>query len=234
MKARVMFRRQMRYLFLPVVCWWPGMIAALLLFRWLFATLGWTDDFQVPLLAGWLIVCAVIAATHFREEFNLGMQTGVSRRHIFTITLGVWGLALAVIVVGLGIVALVAPGTPLLQDLGYVGVWDQTARVASATLVVLMLVAAACAGLTFAVANATLSPAWLSLLGIGLFWLLWWASFASGSAHLTQNIANGSFTVHRTGAAATPYLWPVLLAIVDGAMLVGDWLVVRRLEPRAK
>ncbi len=233
-KVRVMFLRQLRHIFWPVVCLWPGLVVALLGVRWGFALLGWAADLQVSLLGPWTVICALFSAFQFRGEFNLGMQTGVSRKHIFVATLGAWGLTLLVIAGGLGVLAQALPHLPILQDLGYVGVWDRAAQVASAATAGLMLVVAIGAGLTYAVFAAALPPAWLGALGLGVLGLVWWVSFATTSAHLTQNIANGAFTGHHAGIAATPYLWPLLLAGVAAGLLLIDWLAIMRLEPRAK
>lgn len=232
MKFTVMMRRQLRQVLLPLVCFWPGMLVFAFLPRWLFALFGMTVNGIIPLLAPWMIVCVIFAMTHWRDEFALGMQTGVSRKHIFWATMIVWGLALAVIAAGLGLLALAVPQTPLLRDLGYVGVWYTAARVADMVMVVLMLVAAILGGLTCAFADMALTRGWITVIAIALGGLLLWVANASLSASVTQNIANGALTVRHTGAAATPYLWPLVLGGFNVLLFGADWLLVRHCEPR--
>lgn len=180
----------------------------------------------------WAVICLVYGARHFRVGFNLGLQTGVSRRHILLATAAAWGLALVVIAGGIVLGTQIFPATPLLQAFGYHGTWQVSAQLASKMLGLGLLVVAILSGVAIALVSLILPQAWRGVLLVAWLALFPLGVFGNfGSA--TIAIANGRLGAFQASSALTPWLWPLLLGAGAAILIALDWLLVLRVAPQA-
>jgi hypothetical protein len=172
MKNQVIFRRLLKGIGLPLVYFWAGMIVLWLISVLVFRMVGFQANFGPMPIGIWLAVFTGLAYFNTEPAFDLAMQTGVSRRHIFGDLMLIWSGCTLLTAVILGLWSLIAPMPHLLiQDLGYHGPVDQVVLATNVLLVLLSLMMAAWVGILARIASMKVTDdnRWWFWLGLILF-----------------------------------------------------------------
>ena len=126
MKNQVLCHRLLKGIGLPLVYFWAGMIVLWLISVLVFRMAGFQANFGPMPIGIWLAVFTGLAYFNTESAFDLAMQTGVSRRHIFGDLMLIWSGCTLLTAAILGLWSLIAPmHYRLIQDLGYHGPIDQ-------------------------------------------------------------------------------------------------------------
>lgn len=221
MKNQVILRRALNNISMPLIGFiLPFTIIWVLLWQGVFHWLGVAAT-PPPLPMGmWLMGFATLAYLNVQSNFNLGLQTGVSRRHLFQILMSVWlGNVVAAALV-LGVWSWLTPTSQLfVQELGYRGSPSTTVQIANAVLVTLSLMVAVLAGIALKLATLTVAPDYRWWIGLACLVVIWWLAASQYSAQATQYLAQ------------FVWLWPALLSFVGVALLIYIWHQFQVLEP---
>lgn len=202
MKNQIIFRRLLKGIGLPLVCFLSGtvglwLVVWLMIFKWL----GFSGSISPMPIGIWLAIFAGLAYFNTEPTFDLAMQTGVSRRHVFLDLMVIWSGCTLLIAAVLGIWSLLASMPHLfVQDLGYHGSVNSTVLIANGLLVILSLMVAALVGILARLLAMQVTEEHRWWLWLGLFFVVFWLAQSKQSAAVTQKLAQ------------IYWVWPLTLA----------------------
>jgi hypothetical protein len=222
MKNQVIFRRLLKSIGLPLVYFWTGVLL-LWLVTWLMVfklagisgSLGWMP------IGIWLAVFTGLAYFNTEPAFDLAMQTGISRRHIFGDLMLIWSGCTLLTAVILGLWSLIAPMPHLwIQDLGYHGPIDQGVLATNGLLGLLSLMMAALVGILARIASMKMTDdnrwwSWPCLI-----FAFVWISLSNRSAQATQWLAQ------------IYWVWPLIVAAALCGLMIYLHHQFQVIEPR--
>lgn len=221
MKNQVLFRRLLKGIGLPLVCFWAGMIALWLISVLVFRMVGFQTNFGPMPIGIWLIIFTGLAYFNTEPAFDLAMQTGVSRRHIFGDFMLIWSGCTLLTAVILGLWSLIALMPHLLiQDLGYHGPVDQVVLATNVLLVLLSLMMAAWVGILARIASMKVTDDNRWWFWLGLILVFVWLSLSNRSAQVTQWLAQ------------IYWVWPLIIAVALCGLLIYLHHQFQVIEPR--
>ena len=222
MKNQVIFRRLLKGIGLPLVCFWPGAII-LWLVVWI-AVLKWigVSGSLGPMPIGiWLAVFTGLAYFNTEPAFDLAMQTGVSRQRVFGDLMLIWSGCTLLTAGILGLWSLIAPMPHLLiQDLGYHGSENFVVLATNGLLVLLSLMLAALVGILARIASMKITDDNRWWFWLGLILVFVWLSLSNRSAQATRWLAQ------------IYWVWPLIVAAALCGLLIYLHHQFQVIEPR--
>lgn len=220
MKNRVILRRMVKGIALPLACFIPGAVVWVWLWHGIFQRLGIASKLTPLPLGIWFVLLVGLGFYNVQSHFNLGLQIGVSRRHLFQSLMAVWVLCIVVTASIQGIWSWLTPAPRLfVQELGYQGAATAAVQIANAVLVILSLAIAALVGIALKLATLTVAPDYRWWIGLACLVVIWWLAASQYSAQATRYLAQ------------FVWLWPALLSLVGVALLIYIWHQFQVLEP---
>ncbi|WP_125710554.1 hypothetical protein [Lacticaseibacillus porcinae] len=222
MKNQVIFRRLLKGIGLPLGYFWAGaLILWFVIWLVVFQFLGVNGSLASMPIGIWLAVFAGLSYFNTESAFDLAMQTGVSRRHVFLDLMVIWSGCTLLTALILGLWSFIAPMPHLfIQDLGYRGSASLAVLIANVFLVGLSLMVAALVGILARIAAMKVSEdnRWWFWLGLVVVFI--WLSLFDRSAQATQWLAQ------------IYWVWPLVLAVVLGGLLLYLRHQFQVIEPR--
>jgi hypothetical protein len=221
MKNQVLCHRLLKGIGLPLVYFWAGMIVLWLISVLVFRMAGFQANFGPMPIGIWLAVFTGLAYFNTESAFDLAMQTGVSRRHIFGDLMLIWSGCTLLTAAILGLWSLIAPmHYRLIQDLGYHGPIDQVVLATNGLLVLLSLMMAAWVGILARIASMKVTDGNRWWYWSGFIFAFIWVSLSNRSAQATQWLAQ------------IYWVWPLTLAVALCGLLIFLHHQFQVIEPR--